>query len=35
MASSGGGWGRFFKQELGKGYHFYLKIFFLGGGVQF
>ena len=31
MASSGGGWGTFFKQELGRGgYNFYLKIF-LGG----
>ena len=34
MASSGGGWGTFFKQELGGGNNFYLKIF-LGGGVQF
>ena len=32
MASSGGGWGTFFKQELGRGYNFYLKIF-LGGSV--
>ena len=34
MASSGGGWGMFFKQELGGrgGYNFYLKIFW-GGSV--
>ena len=33
MASSGGGWGTVFKQELGKGgYNFYLKIF-RGGSV--
>ena len=32
MASSGGRWGTFFKQELGRGYNFYLKIF-LGGSV--
>ena len=30
MASSGGGWGTFFKQEWGRGYNFSLK-FFLGG----
>ena len=35
MASSGGGWGRFFKQELGKGYNFYLKILGGGGGFSF
>ena len=34
MASSGGGWGMFFKQELGRGgYNFYLKIFW--GGFSF
>ena len=33
MASSGGGWGTFFKQELGVGgYNIYLKTF-LGGSV--
>ena len=30
MDSSGEGWGTFFKQELGREYNFYLKIF-LGG----
>ena len=31
---AGGGWGTFYKQELGRGYNFYLKFFFFfwGGG---
>ena len=34
MASSGGDWGTFFKQELGRGgYNFYLEKFFWGGSV--
>ena len=33
MASSGVGSGTFFKQELGRGHNFYLKIFW--GGVEF
>ena len=36
MASSGGGWGTFFKQELGRrGIIFTSIFFFLGGGGQF
>ena len=34
MASSGGEWGTFFKEESGRGgYNFYLKFF--GGGFSF